>query len=164
MASVRVAIIGPVCSGKTTTLGHLRDRLAAEGLSVGGVLQPALRRPEGPADYVLEDAETGAQCAFVTRDPATAKPIFDTAGWTWAASRIRGARETRDVVVVDELGIVEARGEGHLPALVEPLAESGARVIFDTLQPAVTPGQAAVIYDPQNEWILGGGWIERAES
>jgi len=50
------------------------------------------------------------------------------------------------------------------PALVEPLAESGARVIFDTLQPAVTPGQAAVIYDPQNEWILGGGWIERAES
>jgi nucleoside-triphosphatase THEP1 len=128
MASVRVAIIGPVCSGKTTTLGHLRDRLAAEGLSVGGVLQPALRRPEGPADYVLEDAETGAQCAFVTRDPATAKPIFDTAGWTWAASRIRGARETRDVVVVDELGIVEARGEGHLPALVEPLASERARL------------------------------------
>jgi tRNA-specific 2-thiouridylase len=26
--------------------------------------------------------------------------------------------------------------------------------------PAVTPGQAAVLYD--NEQVLGGGWIERA--
>jgi tRNA-specific 2-thiouridylase len=35
-----------------------------------------------------------------------------------------------------------------------------ARVHFDEAQRAVTPGQAAVLYD--GERVLGGGWIERA--
>jgi len=48
------------------------------------------------------------------------------------------------------------------PARVEPLDRSRVRVVFEAPQPAVTPGQAAVFYDPTNETILGGGWIEKA--
>ena len=49
------------------------------------------------------------------------------------------------------------------PARVEPLDGHRVRIVFDQPQPAITPGQAAVFYDAGNEWLLGGGWIERAE-
>ena len=49
------------------------------------------------------------------------------------------------------------------PARVEPLDGERVRVLFETPQPAITPGQAAVFYDSADEWVLGGGWIESAE-
>jgi tRNA-specific 2-thiouridylase len=50
----------------------------------------------------------------------------------------------------------------HVPAAatVWPLADGSARVEFAEPQSAVTPGQAAVLYDGPR--VLGGGWIEHA--
>jgi tRNA-specific 2-thiouridylase len=45
-------------------------------------------------------------------------------------------------------------------ARVTPLPDGAARVEFDELQSAVTPGQAVVFYD--GDRVLGGGWIEKA--
>jgi tRNA-uridine 2-sulfurtransferase len=44
------------------------------------------------------------------------------------------------------------------PATVEPMGDRAARVIFDTPQVAVTPGQAVVFYD--GDEVIGGGWID----
>jgi tRNA-uridine 2-sulfurtransferase len=44
------------------------------------------------------------------------------------------------------------------PAMLEPLVDGAARIVFDSPQRAVTPGQFAVIYD--GERCLGGGVIE----
>ncbi|GAC1627172.1 MAG: tRNA 2-thiouridine(34) synthase MnmA [Candidatus Acidiferrum sp.] len=43
------------------------------------------------------------------------------------------------------------------PATIEPLEDTRARIVFDTPQRAVTPGQAAVFYEGDS--VLAGGWI-----
>jgi tRNA-uridine 2-sulfurtransferase len=45
------------------------------------------------------------------------------------------------------------------PATVEALPNLRALISFDAPQRAITPGQAAVIYD--NNAVLGGGWIHK---
>ncbi|MDR3618562.1 MAG: tRNA 2-thiouridine(34) synthase MnmA [Paludisphaera borealis] len=47
-----------------------------------------------------------------------------------------------------------------VPSTVIPLANGEARVVFDSPQTAVTPGQVVAVY--QDDLVLGGGWIERA--
>jgi len=48
------------------------------------------------------------------------------------------------------------------PATVTPLENHRARIRLYEPQRAVTPGQAAVIYD--GDVVIGGGWICRKES
>ena len=45
------------------------------------------------------------------------------------------------------------------PAHVE-IAEETAQITFKEPVSAVTPGQAAVLYDPNDGHLIGGGWIE----
>jgi tRNA-uridine 2-sulfurtransferase len=47
------------------------------------------------------------------------------------------------------------------PATLTALPDHRARVVFDTPQPAIAPGQAAVFYD--GDEVVGGGWIEGSE-
>jgi tRNA-uridine 2-sulfurtransferase len=51
----------------------------------------------------------------------------------------------------------------HEPAeaTVDALAERRARITFDAPQRAITPGQAAVLYD--GDVLLGGGWIRGSQ-
>jgi tRNA-uridine 2-sulfurtransferase len=45
------------------------------------------------------------------------------------------------------------------PATISPAEENAVDVVFDSPQPAITPGQACVFY--QEEMVVGGGWIDR---
>jgi tRNA-uridine 2-sulfurtransferase len=48
------------------------------------------------------------------------------------------------------------------PAMIESAGSDEVRVVFDEPQRALTPGQAAVFYD--GDVVVGGGWIESAQS
>ncbi len=43
--------------------------------------------------------------------------------------------------------------------MVSPLEAGRVRVLFETPQPAVTPGQ--VVTAVRDDLVLGGGWIDR---
>jgi tRNA-specific 2-thiouridylase len=43
------------------------------------------------------------------------------------------------------------------PGRVRALEDGRAEFVFDTPQPAITPGQAVVFYD--GDVVAGGGWI-----
>jgi tRNA-uridine 2-sulfurtransferase len=49
-----------------------------------------------------------------------------------------------------------------VPATVEALPDGEARVVFETPQPAISPGQVVTVY--QDDLVLGGGWIAGADS
>jgi tRNA-specific 2-thiouridylase len=56
-------------------------------------------------------------------------------------------------------GYVKVRSRSpESPATIYPLEDGKAKIVFKKPQHAITPGQAAVFY--QNEYVLGGGWID----
>lgn len=125
----RVAISGPSGSGKTTGLRALAGLLREQGLTAGGVLQPCDRDGSDRRGYWLEDVATGERRDFARRLVNADHGFeFAAAGWSWAADRIRAARRERSLVIVDELGKVEAGGGGHLAALLEPIAGGSDRL------------------------------------
>jgi nucleoside-triphosphatase len=116
-------------AGKTTTLARLAALLAARGLRIGGVVQPVEEQQGERVGYLLRDLATGQERPFARRREEGARGFdFDEKSWAWARQRIVEARRAADVVVVDELGLLEAQGEGHLPALAEPVEPERARL------------------------------------
>jgi tRNA-specific 2-thiouridylase len=45
------------------------------------------------------------------------------------------------------------------PSTITPMEDGSVQVLFDSPQPAISPGQACVFY--QDEKVVGGGWIGR---
>jgi tRNA-specific 2-thiouridylase len=78
---------------------------------------------------------------------------------------LRSDVEAEDVVwVAGQPGDEKSRAEAQIryrhaaaEGLLEILSPHRVRFVFDHAQPAVTPGQALVLY--QGERVLGGGWI-----
>ena len=147
----RFAVVGAQGAGKTTAVQHLCDQLRADGHVVAGVLQPARHEGDLRVGYDLLDPSDGARFDLAARKetfgPAELCYAFDEGGWDWGADRIARARREADVLVVDELGKLEARGQGHLPALVRAVDDERCAVWVLS----VREGAAAAVSD-----ALGG--------
>lgn len=127
-----VAVVGPRGSGKTTTLMQIVDRLKEHGLTVGGVVQPAVFEEGRRSGYLLREVSSGKDRPFATRAARTTKQglgfEFVPEAWDRARKCIHQARLNDNVVVVDELGKLEARGQGHALVLKQELEGERARL------------------------------------
>lgn len=129
------AVVGSPGSGKTTRVMDLAQRLTNKGLRVGGLVQPVEYENDQRLGYGLRDVFTGEQRPLAQRLPegkvaAGLGFSFDPATWIWAHERLLEAGGQAQVLVLDELGRLEARGEGHMPALLEALGSGGATALL----------------------------------
>ncbi len=94
----------------------------------------------------------------VGEDEALRKQIFEVENMNWV-SIAQPSESFRATVKI-------RHKHEPAPATVEPLDDTHARITFDAPQRAITPGQAAVFYDPNdraggdNSRVLAGAWIQ----
>lgn len=104
----------------------------------------------GSRTYVLE-VDPQANRVVVGSGDLLARRGLVAERMNWVAGRPDGPFEAE----------VKIRYRGRdVPAVVEPVGHDGARVEFRSPQPAVTPGQAVVVYS--GDEVVGGGTIGSA--
>jgi nucleoside-triphosphatase THEP1 len=148
----RYGIVAAPRRGKTSALLDLAHRLTEVGVTCTGVAQPARCEGGQVVGYELQDIPGGERRPFATRrrsffpPPRYARgeaPVreemafrFDAAGFAWAATRIH---RPADVLLVDELGWLEAGGDGHLPAVETALRHALHRAAVFTIRQDALP-------------------------
>jgi tRNA-specific 2-thiouridylase len=104
----------------------------------------------GSPRYVVQ-IEPSSRTVTIGRKEDLEKPGLLAGRFNWQGPEPEGA--------IPCLAQIRTRHQA-VPARVEALAGGRARVVFETRQPSVTPGQVVTLY--QNDLVLGGGWIEEA--
>jgi hypothetical protein len=115
-----IGILGKVGSGKTSLLCRLADWWRVQGRSLDGFVARAGERPEegrGAERYDLELLRDSRRLPYAVRDPALQPPYrFDPEAAReldlWADGL--GSGDPPSLVIIDELGPVEAAGGGHM--------------------------------------------------
>lgn len=157
----RFAVVGDQGAGKTTAVLGLCEALQAAGHRVAGVLQPARHQGQRRVGYDLLDPHDGARFDLATRKasfgPGELCYAFDAEGWGWGARRITRARRDADVLVVDEMGKLEARGHGHLPALQRTVDGEGCGVWVLSVREVALDAVAAALGPFDHVARLDGG-------
>ena len=183
-----IGILGSVGSGKTSLLARLAGWWRLQGRSPDGFVAHAGDRPEdgrGAARYELEMLKDSRRLPYAVRDPSLKPPYRfdpDTARALdlWADGLGNG--DPPSLVIIDELGPVEAAGGGHMalwprivssnPAVIVVAVRAGEEGVlkerlgtgFDMLIEAASPGAWETLRracDEHPDWIrvglYGGG-------
>ncbi len=128
----------------------LREHEGIEGFTIGQ--RRGLGIAVGSPRYVVQ-IEPASRRITVGNREALAKAGLEAVRFNWQGPVPDGPTPC--------LAQIRAQHRA-VPATVAPLPDGGARVLFETPQTAVAPGQAVTVY--QEDLVLGGGWIERALS
>lgn len=101
--------------------------------------------------YYVVDIDPATRAVTVGRREEILVREFFVTDLNWLAIKRPGGRFKAEVKI----------RYNHTPAAatVYPVDEDTVRVLFDSAQKAITPGQAAVFY--RGELVLGGGWIDK---
>lgn len=122
----------PQC-GKTTFLLNVLAELQSKGIKPGGFVAHGLWLNGQRLGFELEDLATGERMALSERKPGTKERggyVFDPTGLARGLAAIAPAAVTdKELVIVDEVGWLEIRGEGFAPGLT-PLLQMPAKQIW----------------------------------
>ena len=124
---VRVVVVtGPTDGGKTETVTAIAERMRTEGVPVAGFVQPGEFEDGKKIGFRLRDLATGEEAALATMGDRS-EGEFGTR-FQFSEEGFRLGREAlsrsgpASVVIIDELGPIELRGQGHMPAVRRALA------------------------------------------
>jgi len=124
---VRVIVVtGPSNGGKTLTVIALVEELRAKDVRVAGFVQPGEMAEDRKVGFRLRDVATGEETALATQGERSKGDFgtrFQFSDEGFQLGREALSRTAQDsVVIIDELGPVELRGQGHMPAVRRALA------------------------------------------
>jgi nucleoside-triphosphatase THEP1 len=154
---MRISIIcGAKDSGKTRAVETLSRRLRAQGLRPGGVISEAAVSAGTKISYTFKDLATGRGGLYALRRQGLIPPgqlayEFLAEGVEFGCAAVRRAAADRvDVLFIDEIGPLEARGGG----IWEPCRE-----IF-----AAYPGRLVLTVRPELlDWLRKQAGMDREE-
>jgi len=126
--------IGPKHSGKTTAAAGLVERARAEGIRVAGILSPSVCRENTLAGFDVVDLDTGARAPLARRcERGTVRAgsfAFSAEGLEQGCTALASSTtRSAELVVVDEFGPLELRGQGWRAA-VDALLSSVEGVVL----------------------------------
>ena len=157
-----VVVTGASGSGKTEAVVLAADRLRAAGVRVAGFVQPGEWSENRKVAFRLRDLATGVEAPLARLSEQGdgdfgTRFVFDDAGFELGGEAL--ARATPgSVVFVDELGPVELRDGGHMPAVKKALGEEGLAASVVVVRRMLVPSLLdaldatdAVIVDVESE-------------
>ncbi len=144
-----IVLTGRPGSGKTTTLERIIDSLVGHGCDVAGLIQPGEFRGGAKVGFSVRDLRTGEEAPLARKTSRESGHhgtgfLFDEAGLEKARQALASVPEGA-VLVVDELGPVELRGQGHMPALRQALALRPPRVLILVVRRHLVPALLAAL-------------------
>ncbi len=124
-------ITGQPKAGKTTLLKELVAELKKSGLSVGGFVSPEERHHGTRMAFQVMDVESGKKAMLASVDgdgPKVSKYHVDVKSFEGVAVPSMEKRESYDVFVIDEIGVMEMKS-GKFAALLDKILESDTPLI-----------------------------------
>ncbi len=131
-----VLFTGFIGEGKSSYLSALVETLREKGFRVAGILSPSVRENGVRIGYDLVDAATGERKALSRTGggpglPSVGNYRFDPAGVAFGRRALSPeAARAADLVVVDEVGPWELKGQGWAPALGELARATDAPMVW----------------------------------
>ncbi len=144
-----VVVTGPGGGGKTTAVEAAVEVLRGLGVPVAGFVQPGTWGEEGRETFRVRDLITADEAILARRVERRrgehgTRFAFSGEGFALAARALARAQPGA-VLVADELGPVELRGGGHMPALREALARPGLRGAVFSVRRHLVPALLAAL-------------------
>jgi len=138
-----VVVTGRPGVGKTPAMRGTAAALRERGVPVAGFVQIPVWAEGGKGGYLVRDAGSGEEHTLAVkvgegRGEHGTPFRFEPAGFAFARGALERAR-AGSVLILDELGPVELRGGGHMPAVRRALARPGLAAVVATVRPALVP-------------------------
>jgi nucleoside-triphosphatase THEP1/energy-coupling factor transporter transmembrane protein EcfT len=138
-----VVVTGRPGVGKTPALRGTAAALQERGVPVAGFVQIPVWEEGGKGGDLVRDVASGEERTLAVkvgeeRGEHGTPFRFEPAGFAFARAAL--ARATvGSVLILDELGPVELRGGGHMPAVRRALRRRGLAAVLATVRPALIP-------------------------
>ncbi len=144
-----IVLTGRPGTGKTPALERVIDKLVGHGCVVAGLIQPGEFRDGAKVGFSVRDLLTGEEAPLARKTSRESGQhgtgfLFDEVGLELARQALASVPEGA-VLVVDELGPVELRGQGHMPALRQALASRPPRVLILVVRRHLVPALLAAL-------------------